>query len=103
MITSPEPVDNIPGYPPVGSVLEALRKLPRCLVIPASQLAQEAGSQRASNMVLLGAVSALVPLTEETFQGAITELFAAKDAVVTEINLKAFAAGRAIARQSVCL
>jgi len=97
VVTGSEAVENIPDYPPLADVLKAIREWPRHLLFPAIQLAQEAGSPRASNMVLLGAVSALLPLPEEVFAEVITELFQAKGAAVADVNRKAFACGRELA------
>ena len=94
LITSSDPVVNIPNYPDMEAVLGAIRTLPRHVIIDADKLAREAGSARASNMVIVGAASHLLPVKEETIETLIREMFARKGEKIVEINLKAFRAGR---------
>lgn len=64
------------------------------LLVPADQLAREAGNPKASNVALLGALSASLPFSAEAWQGAIRAHVPPK---TVDINLKAFADGRAFA------
>lgn len=60
-------------------------------VIDALQLAEEAGSAKAVNVVLMGAVSRVMDFPEEMWQKAIDECVPPK---FLEINRRAFALGR---------
>lgn len=102
VVTNSEPVANVPDYPPAETVLAELRRLPRVLVFPATQLAEEAGSRKAANTVILGAVSILLPLPEAAFLRVIAALFRSKGEAIVTLNRAAFAAGRELARQTVC-
>jgi indolepyruvate ferredoxin oxidoreductase beta subunit len=94
LVSSAEPYDNIPDYPPAAELLEAIRRLPRHRLVDAGAIAREAGSPRAANMVLVGAASAFLPLEARHLEQAIAEMFAGKGQDVVEANLRAFAAGK---------
>jgi indolepyruvate ferredoxin oxidoreductase beta subunit len=92
-------VANIPDYPPIGDVLAAIRRLPRAVTIDAEVLARKAGSARATNMVMVGAASPLLPVSFEALEHFVRTIFAAKGAKVVETNLKALHAGRSAAAE----
>jgi indolepyruvate ferredoxin oxidoreductase, beta subunit len=94
LITASEPVNNIKDYPPVDDVLGQIRKLPRTVILDAERLARQAGSARATNMVIVGAASHWLPVAIETIDRFVRSLFAAKGEKVVEINIKALYAGR---------
>lgn len=94
LITSSNPVTNIPDYPDMDYLLGQIRSLPHHVIVDSEKLAREAGSARASNMVIVGAASHFLPLTPETIEDLIREMFTRKGEKVVEINLKAFRAGR---------
>lgn len=64
------------------------------VLIPASGIAAEAGTVKASNVVLLGALSAKLGFDEQVWVECIKQRVPAK---FVEANLKAFAAGRSFA------
>ena len=94
VITATDPVVNITDYPPIEAVLAQIRRLPRAILVDADKLARQAGSARATNMVMVGAASHLLPVAFETLEHFVGTLFAAKGAKVVETNLKALHAGR---------
>jgi indolepyruvate ferredoxin oxidoreductase beta subunit len=94
VVTATNPVANIPDYPPLEEVLARVRSLPRALTIDAESLARKAGSARATNMVMIGAASPLLPVSFETVEHFVKTVFASKGAKVVETNLKALHAGR---------
>ena len=94
VVTSSTPYRNIPDYPDVGQVLEAVRKAPRSVVVDSEKLAKEAGTIKAQNIVLLGASSSFLILKEASLVGTIETLFRGRGTPVLEANLKAFALGR---------
>jgi indolepyruvate ferredoxin oxidoreductase, beta subunit len=95
IVSAAEPFINIPDYPELGAILAAIGSQPRSRVIAAAELARKAGSARAVNMVIVGAASPFIPVAPEKLEKRIAELFGSKDASLVEVNLKAFAAGRA--------
>ncbi|RMF66539.1 MAG: indolepyruvate oxidoreductase subunit beta [Calditrichaeota bacterium] len=94
VITSADPEINIPDYPDIEGLLQVIRAVPHSVTVDAHRLAIQAGSGRATNMVLAGAASHYLPLKVETMEQAIRELFARKGEKVVETNLKAFRLGR---------
>ena len=94
VITASTPVDNIVDYPPVDQVLAQVRQIAGAFIVDADQLARQAGSARAMNMVIVGAASHWLPLKMETIEAFARSLFAAKGDKVVETNIKALRAGR---------
>jgi indolepyruvate ferredoxin oxidoreductase beta subunit len=90
-------VKNIPDYPDDAELLAYLRNTPRNLVIDAGAMAKGAGSAKAMNMVMLGALSPFLDLPEDALTETIRSAFARKGDEVVVSNLRAFAAGRAAA------
>jgi len=98
LITSSNPVRNIPDYPDLTTLLDQIRLLPRAIVMDAEKLARQAGSARATNMVMVGAASHLLPFGPEILERAVSKIFARKGGKVTDINLRALRAGRGAAQ-----
>jgi indolepyruvate ferredoxin oxidoreductase beta subunit len=94
VVTAITPVQNIPDYPPLEALLDQIRKLPRSRLVDGERLAREAGSARATNMVMVGAASRDVPVPAATLERFIEKTFAPKGAQVAATNLAAFRAGR---------
>jgi len=94
VLTSTDAVKNFADYPEMANLLAQIRALPRAILIDTERLARQAGSARATNMVMIGAASHLLPVKFETIEHFIRTLFAAKGAKVVDTNLKALAAGR---------
>jgi len=94
LLTSSQPVRNIDDYPDLDGLLEKIRSLPRAVLIDGEGLARNAGSARASNMVMVGAASGLLPVSLDTLRQYIREVFGRKGEKVVETNLRAFEAGR---------
>jgi indolepyruvate ferredoxin oxidoreductase beta subunit len=94
VVTSSTPYRNIPDYPDIGRVLEAVRKAPRSVVVDSEKLAREAGTVKAQNIVLLGAAAGSLILKETSLLATIDALFRGRGAAVLEANLKAFELGK---------
>ena len=94
LVSSADPVKNIPNYPQTEEVYERIRSLPRARLIGSAELAQAAGSARATNMVMVGAASPYLPVEEGSLLAAIEALFSRKGEKVVGINQKAFRMGR---------
>lgn len=67
---------------------------PRALGLNASAIAEQAGTVRAANLVLLGAVSLELPFSEEQWETVLRRELPPK---ILEVNLRAFALGKAAA------
>jgi indolepyruvate ferredoxin oxidoreductase beta subunit len=94
LLANADPVVNIGNYPDMNAVLERIRRHPRNVVVEAGRLAGEAGSNRAMNMVMLGALSPFLAIPEAGLQDTIRAAFRSKGEKVVDINLRAFASGR---------
>ncbi len=94
LVTAAEPVENIPDYPDLSMVHRTITDQANANLIDARTLAKEAGSLRAVNMVLVGALSVNLPIKSESIKEAIRDKFISKGEAVVETNLKAFNLGR---------
>lgn len=99
LISSMNPVKNIPNYPSLESVLDEIWKLPRYVTIDAEQVAKEQGSIKAANIVVLGAASLFLELKYDSLLNAIEQMFSSKGKDMVNLNLKAFKAGREYAEK----
>ncbi|MDD5564606.1 MAG: indolepyruvate oxidoreductase subunit beta [Thermoanaerobaculaceae bacterium] len=79
-----------PGDEHLARVFAALDA--RLVMVPGEALAQDAGNVKAANVVLLGAVSCLLPLPEEAWWACIAQRVPKK---FLDLNHAAFALGRA--------
>jgi indolepyruvate ferredoxin oxidoreductase beta subunit len=95
MLANAGRVENIPDYPRQEDLVARITQLPNSCLVPADELAKEAGALQASNMVMVGAASNFLPLEAAALEAQITRLFRAKGEKVVETNLRAFRAGRA--------
>ena len=94
IVTNSVPFQNIPNYPDLDRVLEALHRLPRVIVLDADATAKELKSPRSANMVLLGATAGVMGLLDpDKLRDGIRRIFARKGDAVVEANIKAFDAG----------
>ncbi|HSP34731.1 MAG TPA: indolepyruvate oxidoreductase subunit beta [Thermoanaerobaculia bacterium] len=99
LVTSSDPVKNIPNYPDLDPIVLEVLKLPRGYAIDATQLARQCGAgAQAANVVLVGAAADFLPIDELQLRSEIAAVFARKGERVVEANLKAFEAGRGALR-----
>ena len=94
LVTATEPQKNFPDYPPLEELHARLRALPNAVLVDAVRLAREAGSRRATNVVLAGAASPYLPIRFETLEAVLHDAFGAKGDEIVQINLRALHAGR---------
>ncbi len=88
---------NIGNYPAVEEVIDRITAMLRHVVVDADRLAKAAGSARASNIVLLGAASLFLGLSEAELEASTAEMFASKGDKVVQTNRRAFRLGRSAA------
>ena len=88
--TPPMPViTGAAEYP--RDIVEKLRARANVIALDALPLAEQAGSARAVNVVLIGVLSKLMPFDESVWREAIAETVPKK---FLEVNLRAFELGR---------
>lgn len=99
LVTDSESFINTSTYPEKADLLEEIRKHPYHLIVNATEIAKSIGNSRVANMVLLGAASAIIPLSEGSMTRAIAELFKNKSEKIVKLNLEAFYEGKKVARE----
>ncbi len=96
VVTSSEPLINIPNYPETEAVLKELKALPHVKLLPIGQLAKDNHMPKSANMILLGmAADTLEIISPEQLREAIGRIFARKGEAIVEANYQAFDLGRA--------
>jgi indolepyruvate ferredoxin oxidoreductase, beta subunit len=98
VISNIKPYVNIPNYPPMEKLMAEIDSLPNHIAIDADKVAQELGSTRAANMVILGAASPFLDIEYEKLENAIHTIFGNKGDEVVQMNLNAMRAGRKFAQ-----
>lgn len=100
IITNSKPFVNIPNYPEEEALQAELKALPHVIELDIESIAQEVGSPKSANMVLLGmCASTFGILSPDDLRNAIARVFARKGEAVVESNLKAFDLGMQRANQ----
>jgi indolepyruvate ferredoxin oxidoreductase beta subunit len=97
LITNSEPFVNIPNYPELSTVHDAIRAFPRNILIEADKMAKEINAAKSANMVILGASSPFLGIESVNIENAIKAIFGRKGSEVIETNLKAFLLGKEFA------
>ncbi len=98
LITSTQKIDPMPvitgaaEYP--ENIIEKIKNLGvDVIAVDALELAEQAGTAKASNVVLMGVVSTKMPFEESVWQQALEQCVPPK---FLELNKKAFALGREV-------
>ncbi|HZJ74630.1 MAG TPA: indolepyruvate oxidoreductase subunit beta, partial [Perlabentimonas sp.] len=94
LVTNTTPFNNIPDYPEVDDIIKEIKKIKNHIALDADAIAKEAGSARASNIVMLGAASPFIEIEFSDLEEGIRQLFSTKGTDVVDVNLKALRAGR---------
>lgn len=97
LVTDSNPFENIPNYPNMEELYNEIKLVPNSILIDAKKIAKDLGNSKATNIVLLGAASSLLPLDEESLVQAIKSLFQRKGDRVVNKNIEAFNKGKEIA------
>lgn len=100
VVTSRSPFVNIPDYPDIEGVLDAIQTVKNSIIVDADKMAKEAGSPKAQNMVMLGAASRHLVCEEANLREFIEVLFAPRGEKMVALNLKAFDLGRSAAEKT---
>lgn len=94
LITNTTPVENIPDYPALESILAEIEKLPHRVCFDADAAARKVGNPRGMNIVITGAASAFIDIPYEKIAESVRAIFAGKGEDVVNKNLTALQAGR---------
>lgn len=101
VISNTIPYVNIPNYPELENVLAEINSLPHHIALNADAIAKEAGSSKATNVVILGAASPFLDMAYVKLEDAIRFIFRKKGNRMIRINLDALKAGRDFALQQM--
>lgn len=94
VVTGTTPLVNIPDYPPMEKIMEALGRVPNLVTVDCEAIARQTGSPRSANMVLLGACAGVMGiLGPDKLRDGIRNVFARKGEAVVAANIAAFDAG----------
>ena len=100
IITNTVPLKNIPNYPEMKEIEDALGKVKNVVAIDAEAAARAVMSPRSANMVLLGASSGVLQILDpEKLREGIRSIFGRKGEAIVEANIKAFDAGRELSKK----
>ena len=100
IITSSVPFVNIPNYPEMSQVTEALSQWPNVITIDIEQLAKDGGVPRSANVILLGAAQRALGIDYDKLEAAIRRVFARKGEAIVEANIKALSIGQKFSQRS---
>jgi indolepyruvate ferredoxin oxidoreductase, beta subunit len=101
VVTNTTPFININNYPEPATIIKEIENLHKHVLLDADAIAEKAGSNRSSNMVMLGAASPFIEITADIIEAAITDIFKRKGDSIVEVNLKAFREGRNVSLQKI--
>ncbi len=93
LITNTTPFNNIPNYPDMDQLMAEVQKVPHHIALEADALAKQAGSTKATNIVILGAATPFLGMAYEKLENAIRFTFRNKGDKVIDQNLAALRAG----------
>jgi indolepyruvate ferredoxin oxidoreductase beta subunit len=94
VVTSSKTFENIDDYPSEEELFREIRKVKNHLIIDAASIARDLGSQKVSNMVMLGAAMDSLGLGQKYLEEALHILFGRKGEEVVQLNVEALKAGR---------
>ena len=98
LVTNSRPFVNIPNYPEFEKVNAELDRLPHKVVLDVEEIAKEAGSVRAANIVMLGAAAPFIGIEYDKIEAGIRQIFGRKGEDIVNMNLKALKAGYDLAQ-----
>lgn len=96
LVSNSTTFENIPDYPDFSVIENEIHKLPHSVLLDADKTAKDLGNPRGSNMVMLGAASPFLQLTDTEIENAIEYIFRRKGPDVVNLNIQAFRAGKAV-------
>jgi indolepyruvate ferredoxin oxidoreductase beta subunit len=103
LVTDSQPFINNNNYPEQETLFDEIKRHPNNIIVDATEIAKKIGNSKAANMVLLGAASSLIPLSEESLIKAVKTLFQRKGERIVTLNIEAFNAGKQLAKEKYSL
>jgi len=97
IVTNSTPFNNIPNYPEASDLQKALDSVPNKVILDIDSIAKDLGSTRVSNIVMLGAATPFIGIGYAEIENGIRRIFGKKGEDIVNMNLKALAAGKAVA------
>ncbi len=94
LVTAKKPLRNIGDYPQEEELFREIRKVPNHLLVDAAGIARTLGSQKVSNIVMLGAALPTLGMDREKLEQAIQTLFSRKGEEIVKMNISALRAGK---------
>ena len=88
----------VTNYPEIEKVNAELDRLPHKVVLDVEEIAKEAGSVRAANIVMLGAAAPFIGIEYDKIEAGIRQIFGRKGEDIVNMNLKALKAGYDLAQ-----
>jgi len=99
LITASKPLQNIPDYPEIEEILDAIKGIPHHIILDADVMAKDVGSVKAANIVVLGAATPFLGMDFENLEAAVEYIFKGKGEDIVNLNLTALRAGKEFADQ----
>lgn len=97
LVTNSKPFVNIPNYPEMEEIEKAINQLPNKVSIDVESIAQDLGSPRVANMVMLGASAPFLKLGYDKIADSIKRIFERKGDEIVQTNLQALEKGYELA------
>jgi indolepyruvate ferredoxin oxidoreductase beta subunit len=94
VVSSTRAFKNIEDYPGEEELFAEFNKIQNHKLIDASGIARELGTQKVSNIVMLGAAASQLGLPIEKLEAAIKALFGRKGEDLVRLNVEALRAGQ---------
>ncbi|MCP4313218.1 MAG: indolepyruvate oxidoreductase subunit beta [Bacteroidetes bacterium] len=94
IVTSSKPFANIADYPDEEALFKEIGRVENHRIVDATSIAKDLGSLKVSNIVMLGAASQELGITEDCLKNAIAVLFGRKGEEIVKLNISALEAGR---------
>jgi indolepyruvate ferredoxin oxidoreductase beta subunit len=98
IITDSSTFENIVKYPCKYDLFKKIKSFNNHIIINAKHAATDLGNSKVANMILLGAASSLIPISEDAFLQAINNFFKGKSERIKAMNIKAFHTGQKMAK-----
>ena len=99
LITNIKPFINIPDYPEMDDLNEAIAKIKNHIALDSDKIALKIKSPRSTNIVMLGAASPFIDIPYKSFEVGIKTIFGNKGEKIVQLNLDALKAGREFAEE----
>ncbi len=100
LVTNTEPYKNIQNYPEMEAILKEIESQPRHLSLNADEMAKSINALKSMNIVMLGAASLYIPISYESLEDGIRDIFGKKGSDIVNMNLQAMKLGRDFAEKS---